>query len=241
MRWGPAPVDEAFRFIDAVPQDVRTSARLRSFLNVFSASLKAMAGRFEEARADVERARATTDDLGLELAGATQRMDAGHVALLASDLDAAEQAYRAGYERLGELGETGYRSTMGAGLAEVLLAQHRHGEAARIVAEVEQVAQEDDMDPQARTRAVRALLLSGRGEHADAERLAREAVALYAATDYLEDHADMLVTLARVLRTSGQDEEARGALNEALALYERKGHLVGAKPARDLLSELVAS
>ena len=122
-----------------------------------------------------------------------------------------------------------------------LLAQHRDGEAARIVTEVEQVAQEDDVDPQARTRAVRALLLSRRGEHAEAERLAREAVALYAATDYLDNHADMLVTLARVLRTSGQDEAARRALNEALALYERKGHLVGAKRARDLLSELVAS
>jgi tetratricopeptide (TPR) repeat protein len=103
------------------------------------------------------------------------------------------------------------------------------------------MAQEDDLDPQARTRAVRALLLERQGRHADALRLAREAVALYGASDYLDAHADMLLTLATILRAAERADEAREALDEALALYERKGNLVMADRVRGLLSELVAS
>jgi hypothetical protein len=78
----------------------------------------------------------------------------------------------------------------------------------------------------------RAKLLAGRGETDVAARLAREAVALIAATDNINAHADALVELAEVLRASGEEAEATAALERALILYEEKGNLLGAERAR---------
>jgi tetratricopeptide (TPR) repeat protein len=142
---------------------------------------------------------------------------------------------------MGKLGLIGYGATAGALLAELLVAQGRDAEAERIAHEVEGMAQEDDVDPQARMRGVRALLLARKGQHDHALKQAREAVALFGATDYLNAHADMLVTLATVHRAADRGDEARAAFEKALALYERKGNLVMASRVRDDLAELVGS
>jgi tetratricopeptide (TPR) repeat protein len=78
-----------------------------------------------------------------------------------------------------------------------------------VLDEVESMAQEDDVDPQARTRAARALLLARKGRHDEALVLAREAVKLFEATDYLDSYATMLTTLAAVLLAAGRAGEAR--------------------------------
>jgi class 3 adenylate cyclase/tetratricopeptide (TPR) repeat protein len=238
---GPAPVREGLAFIEAVPESALKSAQLVAFLAEVHSSLSAMEGHFDEARAHVARAQRIADEFGLELRGAGLLQFSGNVEVLAGDLRAAEREFRRGYELLHELGETGFRSTTGASLAEVLMAQGRDTEAELIVDEVDEMAQEDDLDPQARTRAVRALLLERRGRHVDATRLAREAVALYGASDYLNAHADMLLTLTTVLRAADHADEARQALEEALALYERKGNLVMVGRVRGLLAELASS
>jgi thioredoxin-like negative regulator of GroEL len=72
----------------------------------------------------------------------------------------------------------------------------------------------------------------------EAESLAREAAALFAATDYLNSHADVLVMLAEVLAAVGKDDEARETLAQAHDLYERKGNLVRRDQVRELLAEL---
>ena len=239
--FGPAPVRQGLEFIDAVPQPALKSAQLVAFLAEVHSNLSAMEGRFDEARTHVARAKRITDEFGLELRSAGLAQFSGRVEALAGDLQAAEREFRQGYELLGELGETGFRSTTGVLLAEVLVAQGRDAEAELIVAEVGELAQEDDLDPQARTRAVRALLLERQGRHDDALRLAREAVALFKASDYFDAHADMLVTLATILRAADHRGEAQQALKEALDLYERKGNLVMAGRVHGLLSALVAS
>jgi class 3 adenylate cyclase len=85
--------------------------------------------------------------------------------------------------------------------------------------------------------ALRALL-ARRGEFHEGERLAREAVALAEETDMLNAHADALIDLAEVLTLADQD--GRAELEQALALYERKGNLVMAERARSRLAELTA-
>ena len=100
-------------------------------------------------------------------------------------LDAAERALRGGYDRLGDYGETGFRSTTGTLLADVLARLGRFDEADELLDEVAGVMTADDVDPQVRLRAVRGQILARRGELAAAERSAREAVALAARTDYL--------------------------------------------------------
>ena len=52
-------------------------------------------------------------------------------------------------------------------------------------------------------------------------------------------HAGALLDLADVLALAGQD--ARAELDEALALYMRKGNLVMAERTRSRLAELTAS
>jgi hypothetical protein len=78
-----------------------------------------------------------------------------------------------------------------------------------------------------------------RGEVEEGERLAREAVALGAETDILNAHGDALTHLAEVLNRAGRD--ARGELEQALALYERKGNLAMAERTRSKLAELKPS
>lgn len=68
--------------------------------------------------------------------------------------------------------------------------------------------------------------------------MAREATAFFEGTDYLTDHATVLLDLAEVLRISGRTPEAADAVRQAVDLYERKEDRVSAGRARQLLSEM---
>ena len=68
-------------------------------------------------------------------------------------------------------------------------------------------------------RQVRAQVLARRGEHAEAEQLAREAVSLAEETDMLNFHGNALADLAEVYALAGRTEDARDAARAgALAL-----------------------
>ena len=88
--------------------------------------------------------------------------------------------------------------------------------------------------------AARALALARLGRLEEAETFAREAVGYAEGTEFLDYHADALLVLAEVLRLAGRPEEAASALEEAVALYERKGNVVSAAKARALLEEVAA-
>lgn len=76
--------------------------------------------------------------------------------------------------------------------------------------------------------------LAARGEIGQAETLTREAIEVAARAAFLDDAAHAWLQLAQILRGNG-DHEARTAALEALALFERKGNLVGARWARAFL------
>ena len=61
-----------------------------------------------------------------------------------------------------------------------------------------------------------------RGEHEEAERLAREAVAISSRTDAPIWHGDALYDLAEVLQLAGRTDEAAAAFEQAFEQYERK-------------------
>jgi tetratricopeptide (TPR) repeat protein len=74
-------------------------------------------------------------------------------------------------------------------------------------------------------RQVQALVDAHRGEPAEAERLAREAVAIAERTDALNFQGDALCDLAEVLAAADRQGEATAALEQALERYERKKNL----------------
>ena len=90
-------------------------------------------------------------------------------------------------------------------------------------------------------RPVRAKVLARRGEHAEAERLAREALAIGEATDDLNGQGDTYADLAEVLLLAGKPDEATATLEQALERYKRKGNLVSTQRAQTRLVELRAA
>ncbi len=132
------------------------------------------------------------------------------------------------------MGERTVLATTAADLARCVLAQGRDAEAASLCAESERLAAPEDVATGALWRGVRARLLAAAGEHAAAEGLAREAVALVEPTDLLTDRATVLLDLAEVLLAGGRADDAGRIRERAVALHEEKGNRVAAARARGM-------
>jgi class 3 adenylate cyclase/tetratricopeptide (TPR) repeat protein len=234
-RFGPTPAADVLAFNDELLERAGHPPRLSATLQIMSASMTAMLGRFSEARAMVAAASPLVAEFGL-VPSLTRHMEGGYVELVAGDAQAAANVFREGWDALGELGETGFRSTLGTQLAQALAVLGEDAEAEAVLDEVARLVQVDDFDPQTRMRSVRATILARRGETAEAERLAREAVAIVAPTDYIDVSADAHVALANVLAAAGRRDESAGELRTALELYERKGNAVRAAQVRKRLA-----
>jgi hypothetical protein len=72
----------------------------------------------------------------------------------------------------------------------------------------------------------------------DAERLAREAVAIGEATDMLNCQGDAYADPAEVMLLAGGSAEAVAALEQAVEHYERKGNFVSTRRAQTRLAEI---
>ncbi len=132
---------------------------------------------------------------------------------------------------LERMGEKGYLSGAAAMLANLRYARGEFDEAERLARLAEEAAAPDDLASQIQLRAARAQVRARRGLFVEAEETAREAIALAEQTDFLQVHARAYLALAEVLRLAGRADEARTAVDAAVALYERKGDVVGAKRA----------
>jgi len=198
----------------------------------------AMAGRVNEGRALRDRGKKVYEELGQRLHLAGILVLGGYIDMLAGDAAAAEREYRQGYDLSVAVGETGYRSTLACGVGESLYQQGRLDEAFGLSEESERLGAPDDVLTQVDWRVLRAKVLGRRGQCDDAERLAREAVELAQATDYVDETANALAALAEVLELSGKVDEARIAREQAVPLYEQKGNVVRARLIRERLDEL---
>ena len=89
-------------------------------------------------------------------------------------------------------------------------------------------------------RQVLARVHAHRGDLAEAERLAREAVAASELSDSLNDQCLALWDLAEVLAAAGRLDEAEAALEQALERCERKKNRALARQVRERLLDLRA-
>ncbi len=199
----------------------------------------AMLGRFDEARAILADARAMLADRGsgILLAGTTRV--SVEVELLADDPAAAAELGTEACRLFAALGEKGFLSTAAGNLAQALYAVDRLEEAEAWAGRAAELGDSDDVMTGLLWRRVRAKVLARRGEHAEAEQLAREAIAIGEATDLLNEQGDGYADLAEVLLLGGKRVDAVAALEQALERYQRKENLVSAERTRARLDELV--
>jgi tetratricopeptide (TPR) repeat protein len=235
---GTTPVSELLAWLD----EQRERAALNPVLRGDRAIALAMLGRFDEARAILAEARAELADRG---GGIWLAINMGHasvdVELLAGDPAVAVELGEEGCRLFDELGEQSFLSTAAGKLAQALHALDRLEEADARAGRAAELGASDDASTQMLWRQVRAKVLARRGEHAEAERLAREAVAIGEETDLLNGQGDANADLAEVLLLTGKPDEAAAALEQALERYERKGNLVSTQRAQTRLAELQAA
>jgi len=232
--FGSTPVPELLTWLDE-----QEAANVRApFVRLFRANGLSMLGRFEEARMILSELRAELADRGATILFTHATAQACELELLAGDPAAAVELGEEGCRLLEQAGERAWLSTTLGVLARALYALDRLDEADGRAAQAAELGASDDAITQMLWRQVRAKVLARRGEHAEAERLAREAVAVGSKADMINSLGDAHLDLAEVLELAGRREEAAVELEKALALYERKGNLVLAERPRARLAEL---
>lgn len=236
--FGPTPVDEAIRMCEEIIARSGGDRKVEAIALGSLAHMHAMQGNFESARDEYRRARAMLEELGWTFTAALSSIVSGPIEMLAGDPVAAEVELRRDYEILDRLGDRNYISTVAAYLAESLYRQGRYDEADTFATFSADIAAPDDLATQVLWRGVSAKLLARQGELEEAERIAREAVAMSRrADDPVDDQANALMDLVQVLRMAGRHDEGAGEAEQALALYQKKGNLVSAAAARRFTAE----
>jgi class 3 adenylate cyclase/tetratricopeptide (TPR) repeat protein len=232
---GTTPVSELLVWLD----DTEPHAGRDQFFNAFRAWSLAKLGRFDEARAILSRARAEQLERGGgALFANLTAFESVSVELLAGDPAAAVEFGLEGCRLHEELGDRGFLANAAGTLAQALYAIDRLEEADAWVGRAAELGASDDAWTQMLCRQVRGKVLARRGEHAEAQRLAGEAVTIGDDTELIDIQASAYADLAEVLFLGGKHDEAAAALEQAFERYERKGNLVMAGRMRDRLSAL---
>jgi tetratricopeptide (TPR) repeat protein len=222
---GPVPVEACID--DCVEMAASLGSEHPGLLTEWAA-LCAMAGRFDEGRALIERARHIfVDEMRAPRMLMFVAQSEATIDLLAGDLVAAEKALRTRLELARSSKEPENVAQAAARLALVLGRLGHPREAAELAQESADIAPVDGVTEQALARAARAAVASADGDHPSAERLAREAIALVP-EEMLNLRADLLVELAGILGSAGRRREADEATAHAAHLYARKGNVAAA-------------
>jgi tetratricopeptide (TPR) repeat protein len=139
---------------------------------------------------------------------------------------------------LEERGATAQLSTYAPLLGRMLCVLGHPEEAEQLARKGRELGSPEDVWTQALWRQAQALVHSARGEHAEAVRLAQEALDWWSQTDSLVRQGEAHCDLARVLEAAGRRDEAVGAWREALDRYERKGIVPLVARVRERLAAL---
>jgi class 3 adenylate cyclase/tetratricopeptide (TPR) repeat protein len=187
------------------------------------AAAAAAQGRYDEARVLYAELTRELLERGARLSALSQAMSSGWFELLAGEIDRALELLDGAWTELGELGERGYRSTIGAIYADALARAGRADEADDVLREVDVIMSADDFVTVVQRASARAMIASSRGDHARAVDLAREATALADAQQYWVQRHDAWMELGEVLLAAGRTDEAREAFARSRELAEQKG------------------
>jgi tetratricopeptide (TPR) repeat protein len=234
---GTTPVSETLRWLNE--QEARGVRQ--AILRANRAGALAMLGRFDEARSLLAELRKEAAERGAKLQLAVAMFIGADVELWAmGNPVAALELGEEGCRMLEQFGEKAWQSSAAGNVAQASYQLGRLEEADAWAGRVRELAASDDAVTQMQWRWVRAKVLARRGAHDEAERLAREAVAIAERTDGLNWQGHALCDLAEVLAAAGRIDEAAVALEQALEHYERKENLAMVAQVRPRLEELRA-
>jgi tetratricopeptide (TPR) repeat protein len=236
--FGPVPADEGIERCRALRARVLHLTGSYGHLLRYEAVLQAMRGHFDEARALSVEADRIVYGLGVPWSIAGRAFGQCTIEMLAGAPDRAEAVARESLGIFESMGATNQGSTAAALLALALARQGRHDEALTYADLAAEWAVPDDIASQVGQLGARACALAAHGELERAEEAAREGVRLSERSDELSQRGDALVVLAPILERRGDAEGAATALRDAIALYGRKGNVVGARRARAMLGQL---
>jgi tetratricopeptide (TPR) repeat protein len=196
-----------------------------------------MLGRFEEAWAvAVPTAKRWRELSGEDSVGGENEL--GELAALAGDHTTAAIHRQRHCDILEKRGLRAVLSTAAPTLGRSLCALGRYNEAEPLAQLGRRLGGGTDFATQMLWRQVEALVHAQRGKHAQAERLAYEAVEIGERTDALNYQGAAFSDLAEVLAAAGRTEEAAAALEQALDRYEHKKNLAMVVQVRPRLEAL---
>ena len=202
------------------------------------AMLERFEGNFDRCVALWAEADAILAELGMSFLRHVMHQVPAECAFAKGDLTEALRLYRETYDRLGAIGETGFRSTVAIELADALYATGDVEAAEQLAVEGEQMSSADDLVNFVMGRCLRGKILADRGELQAAEELVLEAAEYAARSDFPQVHARTFESLAHVRRAQGRVDETRALLEQAAAAHESRGDTVLAEQTRRLLVEL---
>ncbi|MCW2679752.1 MAG: adenylate/guanylate cyclase [Frankiales bacterium] len=229
--WGPRPIDDALRAVAVARAVPGASARSVVLMDSHEAAMLAMSGQAGRARAmGLPAERAALDFDTFTIAAGAFFFVQMHVAL--GDLAAAVRALDAGIEACRSSGSLSHGSTLLAWKGLLLLELHAPAEEATQALDAAQdITSPFDAMSVSMVSAGRAVLAARHGNRQAALALLGRALEVLDGTDQDLQRADQRRWLAEVPRLAGDETRRRELLEQALALYERKGHL----PLADLV------
>jgi hypothetical protein len=232
--WGPGRVDEGVRYAEELVERLGHVPGVQQFALHLHAHMRARLGEFDGALEAIGTYRNNVRELGKEREFAATANCVWDVCTWSGNVQHGEEKLREAYALLDRTGNKALLSEVTRGIAEAALARRDLDEAERFCELGEDATVSEDIESEGHVALLRAKIRAARGDLTVAEQDARHAIELCSETTFLERGADAWLTLGEILRAIGEAGDDTAA-REALALYERKGNIVGAGWVRAFL------
>ena len=216
---GPTPVPEAIARCEEWKREVGESPNARRVIVESLAMLAMLDGRFEDARRQLQEARAASDELGQRFDSLAMLVEFAEIEAMADNLEEAESLLSGVPERLEQI-----QSFLALPAAAALSRCRtlRGDPAAGFALLPPEPAGDDDIFSRTTWYRAAALAHLGLGRLDEAERFARTAIDALESTDLITHRADAFQILGEIAAARGHLDAARDHLGTAVRLYEAK-------------------